>query len=156
MNLLGTSHLNSILQLMLQSDMHKGVSMRTFARIAVPPLHLAQCALWYDTDHTPVAYASWAYLTDEASEGYAAQTRVIQPTDWNAGENPWIINFICPFGGVMSAVRDLYDILPELEGARVRRIKDGKIRVGYYGRHRSVTPKKSAPFWDGSTVAGVH
>ena len=53
-------------------------------------------------------------LPEEAEEGYKNRTRKIQPHDWNSGNNLWLIDVICPFGGTRIAIKRLDNLRKEL------------------------------------------
>jgi cytolysin-activating lysine-acyltransferase len=115
--------LESVIYLMLNSEIHKQWTLTDIQRLIIPPIAIKQCQILY-RDNAPAAYMSWAYLTKEASEGYINKTRFLQPEDWNAGVDRWIIDFIAPFGELMPLVRELRkrdDLLPH---ARHMRAKD--------------------------------
>lgn len=82
----------------------------------------------YRKGKLPFAFVSWAYLTEEAEQGLIDGTRKLQPGDWNAGDRGWIVDFIAPFGGVDSVVRDLrHNLFPNARGKATRRAPDGSV-----------------------------
>jgi len=99
-----------VLQLVSQSAVHKNRHPTQLARTIVPPMVLGQFRL-VTTDAVPVAYISWAFLTDEAANGFKTRTRLLQPTDWNAGDNLWFVDLIAPGGiprGLRAHLRSLF------------------------------------------------
>ena len=114
--------LESIIYLMLHSEVHKWWTINDIQRLVIPPIALKQCQILY-RDNKPAAYMSWAYLTKEASEGYINKTRFLQAGDWNAGVDRWVIDFIAPFGKLMPLYRELRkreDLLPYAKHMRAR------------------------------------
>ena len=61
----------------------------------------------YRTGRTRSAYASWAMLTEEAERRLIAGQRRLQPAEWRAGDRPWLIDVICPFGGPEAVLKDI-------------------------------------------------
>lgn len=98
----------------------------------LPPVILDQCKLHLQSSggSLPVAYISWAYLSDEAEEKFIATQR-IAPNDWKSGENIWLIDVLAPFGGEQAILKELLnDVLnnrevsmlyPSLEGGLEKR-----------------------------------
>jgi len=151
--------LEATLHLMLNSDTHKKKTMRQFANTAMPPIIHNQFLLWISDDGLPIGYVSWARLTPSIAEEYTANgIRNMKFDEWTGGEQFWFINFICPYGGALSMVRSIYDALPDVNNAFIRRVKkDGTVRIGRYGRAAfSTTPQEQTPGWADETGPGVH
>ena len=53
-------------------------------------------------------------LPEEDEEGVKNKRRKIQPHDWNSGDNLWLIDVICPFGGTRIAIKRLDNLRKEL------------------------------------------
>lgn len=95
--------------LMGQTATYQNYTVADLHRLLFPPISLEQYRVYY-LDGRPHGFASWAFLTPEARDGYLERTRKLQPGDWNAGDELWFIDFIAPFGGVRAIVRDLYKV----------------------------------------------
>jgi cytolysin-activating lysine-acyltransferase len=76
----------------------------------MPPLALDQAKL-YLQDETPVAFASWAKLSDAAAERYRQAPHHLTPADWNSGSNIWLIDVFTPFGGAQELLQDLREVV---------------------------------------------
>jgi cytolysin-activating lysine-acyltransferase len=122
----------SIIYLMLHSEVHKWWTINDIYRLVLPPISLKQCQILY-RDNKPAAYMSWAYLTEEASKGYTRRTKLLQPEDWAAGKERWIIDLIMPFGDIMPLVRTLREVDDKLPEAKHIRVRD-KVVCGRYGK----------------------
>lgn len=72
----------------------------------MPPLVLEQAKV-YLRDQSPVAYVSWAYLSEGAAQRYQSAPHHLGTGDWKSGEQIWIIDLMAPFGGASEVVRDL-------------------------------------------------
>jgi len=95
---------------MMHSPLHRHLFVQDLEWLLVPPIGLRQFRLWR-RDNLPVAFAAWALLSDEAEARYRggmeAGTRRLAPADWRSGENVWLIDLVCPFGGRDEALQQL-------------------------------------------------
>lgn len=115
------------LQLLKESKLHRTWSAADLGRLVAPPIALDQYYLLYtDEDNEPDAFVTWAWLTPEAAKGYAERTRKLQPSDWSAGKELWVIDFVAPKGDAAAAAREFRrlrerDGLPVPKGMRAHR-----------------------------------
>ena len=100
--------LGEIAWLMTLSPSHKHLFIADIEWLVTPPSTRKQFRL-YKTDKTPWAYASWAFLTEEAEQRLINGQRRLQPAEWRAGDRPWLIDVICPFGGAEGVLKDIRD-----------------------------------------------
>ena len=107
------SDLEKVLFIFSLSIKHENFTIKDIQRLVIPPLKLNQYRIYID-EEVPLCYASWAMLPEEAEEGYKNRTRKIQPHDWNSGDNLWLIDVICPFGGTRIAIKRLDNLRKEL------------------------------------------
>ena len=116
--------------LMGQSDQHCSWTVDDIHRLVLPPIALQQFRIW-EVESQPVGFLTWAMLDDEAEQGYLNGTRKLQPDDWQAGKNLWLIDFVAPHGGVMAMVREGREHLRSLFGkgvvGRANRLHKGKL-----------------------------
>jgi cytolysin-activating lysine-acyltransferase len=89
--------LGAAVALMAASDRHEVWIVRDVARLMMTPLHLEQYVAIWDEGRM-VALATWARLTDQAAQGYVTGQRRLQPEDWTAGDQIWLIDAIAPWG----------------------------------------------------------
>jgi cytolysin-activating lysine-acyltransferase len=107
------SELEKVLLILSLSNRHENWTVKDIQRLVIPPLKLNQYRIYID-EEVPLCYASWAMLPKEADEGYKNKTRKIQPKDWDSGNNLWLVDVICPFGGTRSAIKRLDTLRKEL------------------------------------------
>lgn len=88
--------LGQVAWLWMNSSLHANWSTRMMMRNVVPPIANAQIKIIRDGDF-PVAYASWAFFSDEAELRYIANPSQIKLEDWRSGERLWFIDFVSPF-----------------------------------------------------------
>ncbi|MCU0763038.1 MAG: toxin-activating lysine-acyltransferase [Hydrogenophaga sp.] len=73
----------------------------------VPAMMLDQAKLYMRGD-APLAYVSWARMSKEVAQRYRQPPHQLSFSDWNSGDEVWLIDMVAPFGGipkVMEALR---------------------------------------------------
>lgn len=100
--------LGAVTWLMLQhnSTRHTLVSDQEWR--VLPPLVLEQAKL-YMRDNAPIAYVSWAKLSDKVAQRYMAAPHQLASGDWQSGDQVWIVDLFAPFGGAAEVLQDLRD-----------------------------------------------
>lgn len=132
----------SIWGVMMRSAPHRHLFVGDLEWLLMPPIACKQFRLWR-RENMPVAFASWALLSDEVEariiesmgatvpgldaapspEGaavgadstpssepqpaFAAPRLRLAPGDWQSGNNLWLIDMVCPFGGSGEAAKQL-------------------------------------------------
>lgn len=106
----GQTRINAIghaVWLMSRSPLHKHLMITDIEWLVTPPIMLGQFHLW-ERAGNPYGFASWAFLGDEAEERIVTNgIRRLMPTDWKSGDQLWLIDFICPFGGQEALIEEL-------------------------------------------------
>ena len=120
--------LTDVLALAFHSPRHAPMPLIDALRGFLPPIALGQYLLLRGAGR-PVAYLSWARLTDETSDRWRRGVYEIMPPDWAAGSNIWVVDVIAAPGCGARIIRRFRDSLPS--GAPVR-----FVRVGAGGRRR--------------------
>ena len=97
----------------------------------MPALVLEQCKL-YTRNGAPVAYVSWARLSDSVALRYQQAPHQLMPSEWQCGDQVWLMDLIAPFGGAEDIVKDLretvlpattiYRLSPDATGAAHREV----------------------------------
>jgi cytolysin-activating lysine-acyltransferase len=82
-----------VMKLMANSPYHENFTLTNLMRTVVPPLQLGQYNI-FKAQGDPIGYVSWAWLTPTAGLGYATRQRLLQPSDWSAGNQLWVISVI--------------------------------------------------------------
>ncbi len=72
----------------------------------MPPLVLDQAKL-YMKDESPLAFVSWAMLSEESVARYKNPPHHLTPSDWKSGDQVWLIDVLTPFGGAKEVLKDL-------------------------------------------------
>lgn len=108
--------LGEIVWLMTQSRIHKQLFVGDLEWFAMPAILCEQFRVFYGTSPSgapegaappPAAVALWAYVTQETADRLEAGDHKLRPDEWQAGDQPWLIELIAPFGGQDEILRDL-------------------------------------------------
>jgi cytolysin-activating lysine-acyltransferase len=89
--------IGEVVSLFLASGLHRRCSLNEFADNVIPALDTNQFKIFKQGDF-PVAFVSWAYLSDAVETTYKTCTYQLTPDDFHSGTNLWFIDFIAPFG----------------------------------------------------------
>lgn len=93
--------------LMSRSPLHKHLMITDIEWLVTPPIMLGQFRMWENAG-SPVGFASWAYLGEDAEERIVTKgIRRLMPSDWKSGEQLWLIDFLSPFGGQEAMLKEL-------------------------------------------------
>ena len=140
--------IGEIASLMISSDLHVHYSLQDIRDIFLPAVDCNQFKIYYNQKKLPVGFICWAFLTDEIDKLYQEGKYKIKPTDWNSGENGWLIELIAPFGHGKKIISELkHDIFPDKEGKALVFSKDKKdlkvIKIRGAKVKRSKSPSKN-------------
>jgi cytolysin-activating lysine-acyltransferase len=80
--------------LLLESPAHRHYFLADFDWLVRPAITLKQCKLFFESGK-PAAFASWAFMSDEAEERFAQSYR-LAPRDWQSGNHLWLVDLVCP------------------------------------------------------------
>lgn len=124
--------LGQVTWLMSQSPLHRNWAIGSVLQWVVPAL-LHQQYRVYVREGKPVAYVSWAWMSQDKESAYVLNPRGLQPSDWKSGQRGWIIDFISPFGHTKEVMRDLRHGIFKDEVGRALRVKEGDdtMRIWY-------------------------
>jgi cytolysin-activating lysine-acyltransferase len=92
--------------LMLQQGATRNIFLGDLEWRLMPALVLDQARL-HMKEESPVAFVTWAKLSQAAAERYRQPPHRIAPADWKSGDEIWIIDLVAPFGGGQEAIREL-------------------------------------------------
>src|SRR2546422_5046513 len=104
------SLLGQVAWLMMQSPVHRHLFLADLEYRVAPPLMLQQFRL-YRRDNVPVAFVSWALLTEEVEKRVQSGAWRLQPADWRSGDRLWVVDLVAPHGGVAAVLEDLRENL---------------------------------------------
>ncbi len=98
--------LGPVTWLMLQQTAGRQTLLGELEWRVMPALMLDQAKL-YLKDEAPVAFASWAKLSEEVAQRYQTAPHQLTMADWASGNQIWLIDVFTPFGGAQEVLKDL-------------------------------------------------
>lgn len=98
--------LGEIAGLMMQSPGHRHFFLADLEWLVIPAVLTRQFVI-YRKQRAPVAYASWALVSEEVEKRLMAGERRLAPGEWRSGDRLWLIDLVAPFGGTERIVADL-------------------------------------------------
>ncbi len=101
--------------LMTQSPLHRNLLVSDVDWMLVPPCAFGQFRLWRNENSLPLAFATWAFVSDEVLERLRGGRNVrIKPDEWRSGETPVLMDLIFPWGGHEEGLKELRGLMPGL------------------------------------------
>jgi len=95
-------------RLLASSSQHRGVTVHSLAGSLWPAIRLGQIEFLFNSKGSPVAFATWAYVTAEIAELIAQDHAYrLDISEWNEGDQLWIMDLVAPFGDLRNLVRKL-------------------------------------------------
>jgi cytolysin-activating lysine-acyltransferase len=98
--------LGPVTWLMLQQATGRQTLLGELEWRVMPALMLDQAKL-YLKDEAPVAFVSWAKLSEEVARRYQTAPHQLTMADWASGDQTWLIDVFTPFGGAQDVLKDL-------------------------------------------------
>lgn len=98
--------LGAVSWLMMQQTATRHTLLSELEWRVMPALVLDQAKV-YMRDDSPVAYVSWAKLSEAVAQRYAAAPHQLTASDWQSGDQVWIVDLFVPFGGAQEVMHDL-------------------------------------------------
>ena len=98
--------LGAVSWLMMQQSATRHTLLSELEWRVMPALVLDQAKLFM-RDNAPVAYVSWARLSEEVAKRYQQAPHHLSASDWKSGEQIWIVDLCTPFGGMQEVMKDL-------------------------------------------------
>ncbi len=89
--------LTSAIGLMMASPQHRHLFLADLEWALLPPLALKQFRL-FTKDNKPIAFATWAFVSEEVDARLKAGHMKLKPAEWKSGEICWIVDVVAPFG----------------------------------------------------------
>lgn len=98
--------LGAVSWLLMQQSATRHTLLSELEWRVMPALVLDQAKL-YMRDNFPIAYVSWAKLSEDVAQRYIAPPHQLMASDWQSGEHIWIVDVCAPFGGAQEVMKDL-------------------------------------------------
>jgi cytolysin-activating lysine-acyltransferase len=98
--------LGAVSWLMMQQNATRHTLISELEWRVMPALVLDQAKLFM-RESAPIAYVSWARLSQEVAKRYQQAPHHLTASDWKSGEQIWIVDLCTPFGGMQEVMKDL-------------------------------------------------
>ncbi|KSB88014.1 hypothetical protein AS593_18630 [Caulobacter vibrioides] len=98
--------LGEITWLLTQSPTHKQLFIGDLEWFAMPAILLEQFRIW-NGPNSPAAVAFWAFVSEETEQRLLSGGQKLRADEWKAGDRPWLIELVSPFGGQDEILADL-------------------------------------------------
>lgn len=92
--------------LMMQSPAHRYFFLADLEWLVYPAVQHRQFKL-YMKEGRPIAYVSWARLSEQAEARFSVAGR-LSPPEWTSGDRLWLVDILTPFGTADEVIRDLH------------------------------------------------
>lgn len=91
--------LGQIIMLMMDSPVYLVDPLWVIQKYLIGPFLTNQAVVMFDNDSNLIGYASWGWLTEEKQEAYKQDSNCLEPQDWTAGDNLWLVDVLAPKQG---------------------------------------------------------
>lgn len=98
--------MGAVAWLMLQGSGTRHTLLSDLQWRVMPPLILDQAKLFV-RDNLPLAYVSWALLSEPVAERYRGKPHQLAAGDWQSGDQVWVVDLLAPYGGSDEVIKDL-------------------------------------------------
>lgn len=121
------STIGAVSLLAMKSQSHKYLFLSDYEWLIMPAISTKQFVLFRGQQNEPVAFISWACVSNQVEKRMTEITSKLQPADWKSGENIYIMDIISPFGPAKALLKQLYEKQFQGKSVYVLRPKaDGK------------------------------
>jgi cytolysin-activating lysine-acyltransferase len=121
--------LGAVSWLMMQQGATRHTLLSELEWRVMPALVLDQAKLFM-RDNAPVAYVSWARLSEDVAKRYKQAPHHLSASDWKSGEQIWIVDLYAPFGGMQEVMKDLREfVFPGQEIHQFTLGGDGQVKA---------------------------
>jgi cytolysin-activating lysine-acyltransferase len=93
--------LGQIIMLMMDSPIYLADPLWVTQKYLIGPFLSNQAIVMFDKDSNLIGYASWAWLTKEKEQAYHQDSNCLEPQDWTAGDNLWLVDVLAPQHGAI-------------------------------------------------------
>lgn len=98
--------LGPVAWLMMRHPNTRHLSMGDLEWRVMPALVLDQAKLFM-REGMPLAFVSWARLSDNAARRFRTPPHRLAQSDWQSGSQVWLVDVFTPFGGAAELLKDL-------------------------------------------------
>lgn len=121
--------LGAVSWLMMQQSATRHTLLSELEWRVMPALVLDQAKLFM-RENAPIAYVSWARLSEDAAKRYQQAPHHLSASDWTSGDQIWVVDLCTPFGGMQEVVKDLREsVFPGQEIHQFTLDGDGQVKA---------------------------
>ncbi|WP_116091585.1 toxin-activating lysine-acyltransferase [Sphingomonas crusticola] len=125
----------------------KPVMLADVVRRLIAPVRLDQIEFLFNSHGVPIGYATWAFLSKDSGDKLAADPAyILHLSEWNEGDQLWIVDMVAIPGQISNLVRKLrrgrLSAFSRAHGARLRRDQSGVRAASVSLRPRSQDAEK--------------
>ena len=99
--------IGKLTSLLAHSSMHSHFTVKDIADILMPPIILNQYRIYSANNATAVGFVCWGMFSPDVERKLVHSKSVLELSDWTSGNQPFVTDFIAPFGHAKMIVRDL-------------------------------------------------
>ncbi|MYM24376.1 toxin-activating lysine-acyltransferase [Duganella sp. FT135W] len=97
-------------QLMSQNRSHHKLNLEYMRQVIEPAIRQRRIKFYFNEDGGIVGYVAWAWLAEEVAERVIAKgTFNLHESEWNEGNQLWIVDLLVPYGSLPYVMRHLRD-----------------------------------------------
>ena len=108
---------------------HKYLFTADLEWLVLPPVSQKQCSLFRSKKNEPVAFVSWAKVSEEVEKRLLSGQTKLQPKDWNSGDKIYIMDIISPFTQGKDVLKQLQS--NQLKDETVNILRPSKEKKGF-------------------------
>lgn len=123
-----------IVVLLDTSPAHRRYSVEDIYRIIYAPIVLDQYRIYRDAAGRALTFVTWAWLSPMAARGFIDRTRLLQPGDFQSGDELWFIDIVGHNPNMRGIVRDLQSTFGGAKGGYHMRMRERGVVRGMCGK----------------------
>ena len=129
------STLGAISILASKSQAHKYLFLSDLEWLIIPPLIRKQFVVFRSEKNEPVAFVSWAKVSDEVEKRLLSGSTKLQPKDWDSGDKFYIMDIISPFAKSKDVLKELQEKHIKDKEAKILGPNKDKNKRGFESRN---------------------
>ncbi|GJJ05044.1 hypothetical protein RugamoR64_55820 [Duganella rhizosphaerae] len=104
--------LGRVTSLMSKSASHAQLPLSYLARVWLPAIRHNNVKCYFNDDGEIVAMLAWAFLSEATIQRLCDSGRMdLHLSEWNEGDQLWIVDFLAPHGNLRYVLRNMRDQL---------------------------------------------
>lgn len=101
------STIGAISLLAIKSQSHKYLFISDLEWLVIPAVAQKQFTLIRNSKNEPIAFISWAKVSEDVEKRLLSGSIKLQPKDWNSGDKSYVIDVISPFAPIKEILKQL-------------------------------------------------